>query len=153
MTDNAPAEGFAPTVDYRTEKVTDTPVRSITELEIAGVSSDHITDELARLIKVAQAVAPVIAPGTEIAVESQDIYTARFWKRTLDRALKSFAYTLSVMLSLPAFTESVAGSSALSIPWQGALTGALLATVLSVLGSVGGRGFGNTADPSWINTK
>lgn len=84
------------------------------------------------------------------------IFSGKFWKRTADRAVKTFVYTFAVTMAGPAI---VAGTGAdvgglLSVPWQGALTGSVAATVLSFLGSAAGKKIGNNPnDPSWLPTR
>lgn len=89
------------------------------------------------------------------AVQNDESYwTLKFWKRTADRALKTFFQFLAVGLGGPAFLQNIVGSDLVSIPWTAALNGALLATAISVLMALGGKKLGgNTADPSWFDTK
>lgn len=89
-----------------------------------------------------------------VPTDDESYWTLKFWKRTADRALKTFFQLLSVALAAPAFMEQVLGSNLVSIPWQSAITGALMGTLISVLMSLGGKKLGgNTADPAWFNTK
>lgn len=99
------------------------------------------------------AVSAVINQPTGAASADGDIYTVRYWRRVLDAAIKTFATLLATMLGTPAAIETVTSGSVINLPWQFALTGAFVGTLINLLLNIGGRGFGNTADPSWINTK
>ncbi len=60
------------------------------------------------------------------------IWKANFWKDVLERAIKTFVYTLSATLPVGAATLPVTG-----LPWGFAANVALSATALSILGSIG----------------
>jgi hypothetical protein len=65
---------------------------------------------------------------------------AAFWRAVAERAIRTFAQSLLAVLS-------VGGLDLMSVPWQGALSSAGFATLLSVLTSVAANKFGN-AGPS-----
>lgn len=97
-------------------------------------------------------------PNYDPNLNSEDtdtIFTVKYWKRTADRAVKTFVYTMLVTLAGPAMvgsTDAVGGL--VSVPWQGALSASVSATLLSLGGSLIGRKLGgNSADPAWVNTQ
>lgn len=93
----------------------------------------------------------------DLQTDDQDtIFVVKFWKRAADRAIKTFLYTLAVTLAGPAVATGTTASfgSILSVPWQGAVSLSLAATILSIGGSLAGKKIGNNpADPAWFNTK
>ncbi|UVF61471.1 membrane protein [Gordonia phage DalanDe] len=92
----------------------------------------------------------------ELGIEDSDtVNTVKFWKRTADQAVKVFVFTLAVALAGPALASSadLDFGGQLSVPWEGSLTAAVVATVGSLLGSLVGRRLGdNPADPTWMKT-
>ena len=71
------------------------------------------------------------------------MFTAYFWKSTLERALKSFAQSLLAVVG--------AGQvGVLEIAWPAALSTAATAGVLSVLTSVASAKVGTQDDPSLV---
>ena len=69
--------------------------------------------------------------------------TKRFFRETLERAVKTFAQTLAAILTAGAV-------DLLSVPWGGALSAAGLAALLSVLTSVGSAQWGDEETPSLV---
>lgn len=105
-------------------------------------------------------------PNYDPNLNSEDtdtIFTVKYWKRTADRAVKTFVYTMLVTLAGPAIVGSTdaagglvsdAAGGLVSVPWQGALSASVAATLLSLGGSLVGRKLGgNSADPAWVNTQ
>ena len=71
------------------------------------------------------------------------MFTAHFWKSTLERAIKSFAQALLAVVG--------AGQvGVLEVAWAPALSTAAMAGVLSVLTSVGSARVGAPDDPSLV---
>lgn len=90
------------------------------------------------------------------ADDDDTIFTVKFWKRTADRAVKTFVQVFLVTLAGPAIASSTGADfgGLLSVPWQGSLSAAVAATILSLGGSLVGRRLGgNSADPAWVNTR
>ena len=90
--------------------------------------------------------------------DDDTIFTVKFWKRTADRAVKTFVQVLLVTLAGPAVLSGAGVETdlggLLSVPWEGAVTAAAAATVLSLAGSLIGRKLGgDPADPAWVRTK
>ena len=71
------------------------------------------------------------------------MFTKRFWKMALERAIKSFAQTFVAILSVQATLIEDA-------PWYTAASTGALAFVLSVMTSVGSLGVGPEQDPSVV---
>ena len=71
------------------------------------------------------------------------LWTARFWKDSAERAVKTFAQALAAALSAGA-------AGLLSVPWTDALSIAGMATVLSFLTSVGGMNVGEKGAASMV---
>lgn len=95
--------------------------------------------------------------NTNLGIEEDPdtIFTVTFWKRTADRAVKTFLQVLVVTLAGPALASSAGADlgGLLSIPWQGGVTAAVGATILSLASSLIGRKVGNNpADPAWVPT-
>lgn len=78
-------------------------------------------------------------------VKEDGMFTSVFWKRTLERVIRSFAASL-----IAAFT---AGNTVSNIDWQGQLTIAGGAAIVSLLLAVIGTQFGDPTDPSFTNPK
>lgn len=77
---------------------------------------------------------------------SDSIFTGAFWKATAERAIKTFAQTAAAILT-------VAGvSGVLDADWEGVLSAAGLAAVLSVLLSVAGNAATKTG-PSFTDSE
>jgi Putative lactococcus lactis phage r1t holin len=74
------------------------------------------------------------------------MFSLYFWKAAAERAVKSFAQTLVALLG-------VGQVGLLDVDWLGALSIASMATLLSVLSSIGSAGFGESQDPSLVPTK
>jgi hypothetical protein len=71
------------------------------------------------------------------------MFTAYFWKSTLERALKSFAQALVAVVG--------AGQvGVLDVAWPTALSTAATAGILSVLTSLGSAKVGSPDDPSLV---
>jgi hypothetical protein len=73
------------------------------------------------------------------------MFSLYFWKAAAERAVKSFAQTLVALLG-------VGQVGLLDVDWVGALSIAAMATLLSVLSSIGSAGFGESQDPSLLST-
>jgi hypothetical protein len=58
------------------------------------------------------------------------MWTTRFWKETVERALKTFAQTIVALLG-------VGGFGIIDAPWRSSLSVAGLAALLSILSSIG----------------
>lgn len=71
------------------------------------------------------------------------MFTRKFWVATGERAMKTFAGALVATLT-------AGGTDLLSVGWQQALTTAGLATVVSVLMSVGSSKVGDSSSPSLL---
>jgi len=71
------------------------------------------------------------------------MFTVDFWRFTTERAVKSFAQSLLAVLS-------VGGLGLFDVDWLAALSTAGMATVLSVLTSLGGAHVGPDNDPSFV---
>jgi len=71
------------------------------------------------------------------------MFTVDFWRFTTERAVKSFAQSLLAVLS-------VAGLGLFEVDWTAALSTAGMATLLSVLTSLGGVHVGPQNDPSFV---
>lgn len=78
------------------------------------------------------------------------IWTKEFWRQASDRAIKTFASTLGVLLIGPATLAGTGVAQSVSIPWQAALSAAATLTVVSLLMSVGGKKIGDPNDPAWL---
>jgi uncharacterized membrane protein YdfJ with MMPL/SSD domain len=73
------------------------------------------------------------------------MFTAYFWKSTVERALKSFAQALLALVG--------AGQvGVLDVAWPTALSTAAMAGLLSVLTSLGSAKIGAADDPSLVST-
>jgi hypothetical protein len=72
------------------------------------------------------------------------MFAARFWKRTVERAVKSAAQALIGMWTLD-------GTGVLSADYKLAAGVALGAAVLSILTSIVSSGIGQSDDPSVVN--
>lgn len=70
--------------------------------------------------------------------------TRKFWTDTVERAVKTAAQTLSA--SLIVFT------GVLDVDWVNSLSAAGLATLLSVLGSIGSSKTGDSESASLVDT-
>ena len=66
-----------------------------------------------------------------------------FWQATLERAVKSFAQSLVALLSAQSM-------GLLDVDWVTTLSTAGMATLLSVLTSIGSTHVGNSQDPSVV---
>jgi hypothetical protein len=73
------------------------------------------------------------------------MFTAYFWKSTLERAIKSFAQALLAVLG-------VGQVSVLDVSWPTALSTAAMAGLLSVLTSMGSSQIGPSHDPSLVGS-
>jgi hypothetical protein len=73
------------------------------------------------------------------------MFTAYFWKSTLERAIKSFAQALLAVLG-------VGQVSVLDVSWLTALSTAAMAGLLSVLTSIGSSTIGPSRDPSLVGS-
>lgn len=74
------------------------------------------------------------------------MFTAYFWKSTLERAIKSFAQALLAVVG--------AGQvGVLEVAWAPALSTAAMASILSVLTSVGSAKVGAPDDPSLVKAE
>jgi hypothetical protein len=71
------------------------------------------------------------------------MFTAYFWKSTLERAVKSFAQSLLAVLG-------VGQVGVLDAAWTTALSVAAMAGVLSVLTSISSSTIGTRDDPSLV---
>lgn len=71
------------------------------------------------------------------------MFTRQFWKLTAERAVKVFAETLAGVLV-------VSGVGLFSADWKSALSAALMATLVSVLMSVGSVRWGPPNSPSVV---
>ena len=72
------------------------------------------------------------------------MFGSQFWKATAERAVKTFAQTLMALLG--------AGQAGLmDADWAVALSTAGMATLLSVLSSVGSTRVGESSDPSALH--
>jgi hypothetical protein len=71
------------------------------------------------------------------------MFTVDFWRLTAERAARSFAQSLLAVLS-------VGGLGLLEVDWLTALSTAGMATLLSVLTSVGGAHIGPDNDPGFV---
>jgi hypothetical protein len=71
-------------------------------------------------------------------------FSADFWRFTSERAIKSFAQSLLAILS-------VGGLGVLEVNWVTALSTSGMATLLSVLTSIGSAGVGPKNDPSVVS--
>jgi hypothetical protein len=69
------------------------------------------------------------------------MWTMAFWKGAGERAVKAFAWTLSVLLAGPAAGGAV-GVDLLHVGWRDAASFAAGAALLSVLASITGNGLG-----------
>ena len=69
------------------------------------------------------------------------MFTQHFWTATAERAVKTFAQSLFALLS-------AAQLGLLDVDWVTTLSTAGMATLLSVLTSVGGARIGTVEDPS-----
>ena len=68
------------------------------------------------------------------------IWTSAFWRGAMERAVKTFAQALVAVIGVGAV-------GLLDVDWLGALSAALLATVISVLTSIGNADFTAGATP------
>jgi hypothetical protein len=71
------------------------------------------------------------------------MFCKRFWRLSLERAVKTFAQTLLAILG-------VGGLGLLDAPWVTALSTAGMATLLSLLSSVTSMQVGDPTNPSMI---
>jgi hypothetical protein len=71
------------------------------------------------------------------------MFTAYFWKSTLERAIKSFAQSLLAVVG-------VGQVGVLDVSWPMALSTAAMAGLLSVLTSIGSSKVGASDDPSLV---
>jgi hypothetical protein len=71
------------------------------------------------------------------------MFTAYFWKSTLERAIKSFAQSLLAVLG-------VGQVGVLDVAWTTALSAAAMAGLLSVLTSIASSKIGTRDDPSLV---
>ena len=71
------------------------------------------------------------------------MFTAYFWKSTLERAVKSFAQSLLAILS-------VGQVGVLDVAWRSALSMAAMTAVLSALTSIASVRVGMPDDPSLV---
>jgi hypothetical protein len=71
------------------------------------------------------------------------MFTAYFWKSTLERAIKSFAQSLLAVVG-------VGQVGVLDVSWPTALSVAAMAGLLSVLTSIGSSKVGASDDPSLV---
>lgn len=69
------------------------------------------------------------------------ITTKAFWKGAFERAIKTFAQAFVAVLTLTTGAEMLPSVGVLGVPWVDALSVALMATVLSVLTSIGNAEF------------
>lgn len=69
------------------------------------------------------------------------ITSRRFWTDTLERAIRTAAQAALAVASVPAAGE--VANVPLSLPWEAMLYAVVVATVLSVLTSLAGRGVGD----------
>lgn len=101
-------------------------------------------EELKELVEIAQFKTSKMEV---LKVESIDgFFTWTFWKRALERAIKTVAQTLLVAVPMDV-------TNTINLDWRGTIGMALGAGVISILMSaVGSRVSGNSADPSWIPT-
>ena len=65
-----------------------------------------------------------------------------FWKGAGERAVKAFAWTLSSVLIGPPVADAIPKVDVIHVGWEAALSFAVGAALLSVLGSVAGNGLG-----------
>jgi hypothetical protein len=72
------------------------------------------------------------------------MFSHRFWQATFERAVKSFAQSLLALLSAQSL-------GLLDIAWVTTLSTAGMATLLSVLTSIGSSQFGDPEDPSVVS--
>ncbi|HEY7043508.1 MAG TPA: holin [Nocardioidaceae bacterium] len=72
------------------------------------------------------------------------MFSALFWKKTAERAIKSFAQSLAAVLA-------ASGLGLLTARWMTALSTAGMVALLSVLTSVASCKLGPEDDPSMVN--
>jgi hypothetical protein len=73
------------------------------------------------------------------------MFAGHFWKATAERAVKSFAQSLLAILSASSL-------GLLDVDWVTCLSTAGMATVLSVLTSIGSTRIGDSDDPTALPT-
>ncbi len=73
------------------------------------------------------------------------MFGSYFWRATAERAVKSFAQSLLAILSASSL-------GLLAVDWVTCLSTAGMATVLSLLSSIGSSRFGPAGDPSAVST-
>ena len=74
------------------------------------------------------------------------MFTHRFWRLALERAIKTFAQTLVALLSVSGITLHTA-------PWSIALSAAGMAALLSVLTSMASEPLGERHTPSLLQSE
>ena len=73
------------------------------------------------------------------------MFVSHFWRATAERAVKSFAQALLAVLSATSL-------GLLEVDWVTCLSTAGMATILSVLTSIGSSQIGDAGDPSALRT-
>ena len=73
------------------------------------------------------------------------MFVSHFWRATAERAVKSFAQALLAVLSATSL-------GLLEVDWVTCLSTAGMATILSVLTSIGSSQIGEAGDPSALRT-